>query len=211
MTDLDRGQPPDLAHRDPVAPQARLLPARRLAPGRPAHLLPAHRGRLRQHPHGRRGQQPEHLRLPALRPDLEHQRHAPARAGSTRTTKIDLPLNFATSSGSSPTSRGRRSAGPTRSTATRSAASGGPPGPGPTSWRWKAYPSVESELFNVHGLNHKINFEADYRDACLERQARPDRRPGRPRRQHLRVRPPLLRPDQLRRRHPARRSTTPGT
>jgi hypothetical protein len=30
---------------------------------------------------------------------------------------------------------------------------------------WKAYPWVHSELFNVHGLNHKINFEADYRDA----------------------------------------------
>jgi hypothetical protein len=30
---------------------------------------------------------------------------------------------------------------------------------------WKAYPWVQSELFNVHGLNHKINFEADFRDA----------------------------------------------
>jgi hypothetical protein len=30
---------------------------------------------------------------------------------------------------------------------------------------WKAYPWVQSELMNVHGLNHKINFEADYRDA----------------------------------------------
>ena len=30
---------------------------------------------------------------------------------------------------------------------------------------WKQYPNVESELFNVHGLNHKINFEVDYRDA----------------------------------------------
>jgi hypothetical protein len=30
---------------------------------------------------------------------------------------------------------------------------------------WKAYPWVESELFNVHGLNHKINFEADARAA----------------------------------------------
>ena len=30
---------------------------------------------------------------------------------------------------------------------------------------WKKYPNVESELFNVHGLNNKISFEADYRDA----------------------------------------------
>ncbi len=30
---------------------------------------------------------------------------------------------------------------------------------------WKAYPNVESELFNIHGLNHKIDFVADYRDA----------------------------------------------
>jgi hypothetical protein len=30
---------------------------------------------------------------------------------------------------------------------------------------WKLYPNAQSELFNVHGLNHKINFTADYRDA----------------------------------------------
>lgn len=30
---------------------------------------------------------------------------------------------------------------------------------------WRAYPSVQNEYFNVHGLNHKINVEADYRDA----------------------------------------------
>ncbi len=30
---------------------------------------------------------------------------------------------------------------------------------------FKAYPWVQSELFNVHGLNHKINFEADFRNA----------------------------------------------
>jgi hypothetical protein len=30
---------------------------------------------------------------------------------------------------------------------------------------WRAFPGVESELFNIHGLNHKINFEADYRDS----------------------------------------------
>ena len=30
---------------------------------------------------------------------------------------------------------------------------------------WKAYPNVESELLNVHGLNHKIDFVFDYRDA----------------------------------------------
>ena len=29
----------------------------------------------------------------------------------------------------------------------------------------RPYPTVQSELFNVHGLNHKINFEADYRNA----------------------------------------------
>jgi hypothetical protein len=28
---------------------------------------------------------------------------------------------------------------------------------------WKQYPGVESELFNVHGLNHKVNFVADAR------------------------------------------------
>jgi len=30
---------------------------------------------------------------------------------------------------------------------------------------WKAYPWVQSETFNVHGLNHKINFEGDFRTA----------------------------------------------
>jgi len=30
---------------------------------------------------------------------------------------------------------------------------------------WKVYPDAESELFNVHGLNHKIDFVADFRDA----------------------------------------------
>ena len=30
---------------------------------------------------------------------------------------------------------------------------------------WKKYPNVESELLNIHGLNHKIDFVADYRDA----------------------------------------------
>lgn len=30
---------------------------------------------------------------------------------------------------------------------------------------WRAYPWVQSELLNLHGLNHKINFEADFRDA----------------------------------------------
>ena len=30
---------------------------------------------------------------------------------------------------------------------------------------WKRYPNVENELMNVHGLNHKINFMADFRDA----------------------------------------------
>ena len=30
---------------------------------------------------------------------------------------------------------------------------------------WKVYPDVESELFNVHGLNHKIDLVADFRDA----------------------------------------------
>ncbi|WP_435016622.1 hypothetical protein TA3x_004195 [Tundrisphaera sp. TA3] len=28
---------------------------------------------------------------------------------------------------------------------------------------WKAFPTVESELFNLHGLNHKIDFVANYR------------------------------------------------
>ena len=30
---------------------------------------------------------------------------------------------------------------------------------------WKLYPGAESEILNVHGINHKINFEADYRDS----------------------------------------------
>lgn len=30
---------------------------------------------------------------------------------------------------------------------------------------WRAFPGVESELFNVHGLNHKVNLQFDYRDA----------------------------------------------
>ncbi len=30
---------------------------------------------------------------------------------------------------------------------------------------WRAYPNAENEMFNVHGLNHKISFQADFRDA----------------------------------------------
>ena len=30
---------------------------------------------------------------------------------------------------------------------------------------WKAFPNAESELFNIHGLNHKIDFVADFRDS----------------------------------------------
>ena len=30
---------------------------------------------------------------------------------------------------------------------------------------WRAYPDVESETFNIHGLNHKIDLVADFRDA----------------------------------------------
>ena len=30
---------------------------------------------------------------------------------------------------------------------------------------WKAYPNAESEFLNVHGLNHKIDFVADYRNS----------------------------------------------
>jgi hypothetical protein len=30
---------------------------------------------------------------------------------------------------------------------------------------WKVYPSIQSELFNVHGINHKISLEADFRSA----------------------------------------------
>lgn len=30
---------------------------------------------------------------------------------------------------------------------------------------WRRYPDVESDLFNVHGINHKVTFEADYRNA----------------------------------------------
>ncbi len=30
---------------------------------------------------------------------------------------------------------------------------------------WNAYPEAESELFNVHGLNHKVDLVADFRDA----------------------------------------------
>jgi hypothetical protein len=30
---------------------------------------------------------------------------------------------------------------------------------------WKAYPTVENELLNIHGLNHKVNFDVDARFA----------------------------------------------
>jgi hypothetical protein len=30
---------------------------------------------------------------------------------------------------------------------------------------WRAFPNVESELLNIHGLNHKINFDVDFRSA----------------------------------------------
>ncbi len=30
---------------------------------------------------------------------------------------------------------------------------------------WRTFPTVESELLNVHGLEHKINFDIDFRTA----------------------------------------------
>jgi hypothetical protein len=30
---------------------------------------------------------------------------------------------------------------------------------------WRRYPDIESNLLNIHGLNHKVNFQADYRNA----------------------------------------------
>ena len=76
---------------------------------------------------------------------------------------------------------------------------------------WKIYPDVENEILNIHGLNNKISFFADFRAAYSNQSAQLDRRPGRPRRQHLRVRPPLLRDHELDRRRPARSRTIPGT
>ena len=35
---------------------------------------------------------------------------------------------------------------------------------------WKAYPGVESELLNIHGLNNKISFFGDFRSAYSNRQ-----------------------------------------
>ena len=35
---------------------------------------------------------------------------------------------------------------------------------------WKAYPGVESELFNIHGLNNKMSFFGDYRAAYSNRR-----------------------------------------
>ena len=35
---------------------------------------------------------------------------------------------------------------------------------------WKAYPGVESELFNIHGLNNKMSFYGDYRTAYSNHQ-----------------------------------------
>ena len=181
--------------------QGGLLQPGRLAPGRPPDLLPAHRGRLRQRPHGGRGQQPDHLRLPADRPDQQHQRDVPVRPAQ-HGPRARPPAQTSASCGSRPTSRGRRSAGTTRSPATPSAGSGEAAGPGPTSSFWKAYPDVESELLNIHGLNHKIDFVADYRDAysnvplnSLGVQDDLDDNTY----EYTR---PLLRPDQLHRRDP---------
>ena len=62
--------------------------------------------------------------------------------------------------------KGRWSAGPTSRRATPSDRTwGGAVRRAPEITAWKAYPGVESELLNVHGINHKIDFEADYRDA----------------------------------------------
>jgi len=30
---------------------------------------------------------------------------------------------------------------------------------------WKRYPDIESDMLNIHGLNHKVSFQADYRNA----------------------------------------------
>ena len=79
-----RGQPPELVHRHPVAPEAGIHPARRLGAGRLGERLDAVGRGLRQHAHGERGGQQEHLRVPAARPGLEHQRRRCRRAGPTR-------------------------------------------------------------------------------------------------------------------------------
>ncbi len=59
---------------------------------------------------------------------------------------------------------------------------------------WKKYPDVESELLNVHGLNNKISLFVDARSAYSNQQAQQYRRPGRPRRQYLRIRTPVYGP-----------------
>ncbi len=69
---LDRRQPDELADRDPMAAARRLLPDRRLVPGQPPRLLPALRRRLRHDHDGHHGEQPESVRLHAVRPDLQH-------------------------------------------------------------------------------------------------------------------------------------------
>ena len=58
------------------------------------HLLPALGRRLRQHPHRHRGQQPEPLRLHAVRPDLEHERGRSQPGRFYTNHELDMPLNF---------------------------------------------------------------------------------------------------------------------
>ena len=86
------------------------------------------------------------------------------RAGSTRIMKSTC-RSSSISSDSSPTSRARRSAGPTRSAAHPWDASGAAVGARASIMASRPYPTVESELFNVHGLYHKLNFDVDARDA----------------------------------------------
>ena len=68
---------------------------------------------------------------------------------------------------------------------------------------WKKYPNVSSELLNIHGLNNKISLFVDARAAFSNVRLNQHRRPGRPGRQHLRVRPAVSGHDQLPGRHPA--------
>ncbi len=164
--------------------------------------------RLRHHPHRHHGEQPQPLRLscPLTRSRIRRARFQPG--GSTPTTSWTCRSTSATSSAWCLTCRARRWAGRTSWAAARWAifraarwaASGELREFAPSSPHTSMYPWVESDLWNVHGLNNKISLFTDSRVAWSNVKLNKHRRAGRPGRQHLRIRPALSGAHELHRR-----------
>ena len=158
-----RGEPPGLVHREPVAPQARLLPPGRLVPGRPLHPLSAQR---RDYANTHTASEVNNPNIFAFLPyDPISNTSGPLETGRAFTShEIDLPIQLDVFR-VVPYAQGQAIGWNEQIGGESLGRLWGAVGARADVMAWKAYRGVESELLNVHGLNHKINFQADYRTA----------------------------------------------